>query len=124
MGYCAQYKGLKYKKLNTRDSKLKFIWSKMNWKGNISNEHSGSPDLKDLCNHFKAKSQTTDDSTLLCEFTSDNYVDVLDKRIESEEIQKPSDSLKEDKVSGDGWTNECSPVHRCQFCTLYKSSLM
>ena len=80
------------------------MWSKINWKGNTSNEHSGSPELKDLCNHFNAKSQTTDNSTLLCGITSGNYVDVLHKRIKLEEIQKASESLKEDKVSGDGWT--------------------
>ena len=36
--------------------------------------------------------------------TSNNYVEVLDKKIELDEIQKARDSLKEDKVSGDGWT--------------------
>ena len=87
--------------LASNDSKQ--MWNKINWKGSLSSDRTGSPELKDLCDHFKAKSQTTDDSTLLCEISGNNYVEVLDKPIELEEITKARDKLKEDKVSGDGW---------------------
>ena len=80
------------------------MWSRINGKGVISNENSDSPELEDLCDHFKAKSQTTDDSTLLCEVTGNNYVEMLDKNVDLDEIQSAMKILKEDRVSGDGWT--------------------
>ena len=70
--------------LTTKDSKQ--MQRKINWKGILSNENTESPELKDLCDHFKAKSQTTDDSTFLCEVKGNNYVDILDRRIELGEI--------------------------------------
>ena len=42
--------------LTTKDSKQ--MWSKINWRGKIFNKNLDSPELKDLCDHFKAKSQT------------------------------------------------------------------
>ena len=89
--------------LTTKDSKL--MWSRINWKGVISNENSDSPELKDLCDHFKAKSQITDNSTLLCEVTGKNYVEMLDKNVDLDEIQSAMKILKEDRISGDGWTS-------------------
>ena len=89
--------------LTTKDSKL--MWSRINWNGAISNENSDSPELKDLCDHFKAKSQITDNSTLLCEVTGKNYVEMLDKNVDLDEIQSAMKILKEDRISGDGWTS-------------------
>ena len=89
------------KVLSSKDSKQ--MWNKINWKGSLNNETFDGPELKDLCDHFKAKSQTTDNSSLLCEVTGSNYVEILDKPIELDEIKKAMEKLKEDKVSGDGW---------------------
>ena len=44
--------------LTTKDSKQ--MWSKINWKGKLSNENTDSPELKDLCDHFKANKQAID----------------------------------------------------------------
>ena len=88
---------------STNDSKQ--IWNKISWKGSLSStEGTEKPELEGLCEHFKAKSQAVDDSTLLCEVTGDNYVEVLDRDITIDEIQNGTRRLKEDKVSGDGWT--------------------
>ena len=89
--------------LSTEDSKQ--IWNKINWKGSLSSsDGTEKPELSDLCDHFKAKSEALDDSTLLCEVTGDTYVEVLDGKITTDEIEKGIKGIAEDKVSGDGWT--------------------
>ena len=66
-----------------------------------------------MCYHVKAKSQTMDDSTLLFDVCGNNNVEMLDKNVDLNEIQSAMKILKEDRVSGDGWTKRMltsSPV--------------
>ena len=60
-------------------SDSKQIWSKINWKGSLtSRDNIKKPELTNLCAHFKSKSKSLDNSTLLCEVTSSTYVHELD----------------------------------------------
>ena len=72
--------------LSFKDSKR--IWGKIIWKGSLTNENTDRPELKDLCDHFKAKSQTTHDSTVLCEVTVNSCDKVLNKPDDLDDTQK------------------------------------
>ena len=59
------------------------------------------------------KSETSDDSTLLSEIDSSQYVPILDDEINMEEIMKAHSILKEEKSTADGWTKRmvtCVPL--------------
>ena len=67
--------------LNSNDSKC--LWNRIDWNGSSLNSVNVYPEIDELVNHFKEKGQSSDNSTLLCEVTENNYVEELDNFKES-----------------------------------------
>ena len=70
------------------------------------NDISAKPELAALSQQFMKKGQSVEESTLLSDVTGSAYVPDLDDEISISEIKMAQTCIKEDKVSGDGWTKK------------------
>ena len=101
--------------VNAKDNKK--LWEGINWNGTLE-VFTELPDIDDLMKHFEAKGNSSDESTLLCEVTRNNYVPVLDDEVTIDGVRDAYNRLKPDKPTGDGWVQSMIPNLSIFFMTF------